>query len=58
MTGTVFKQKKIVIASHNKGKIREIKDLLKPLEIEILSTDNFNLNEPVEDGSTFEEMLS
>ena len=55
MTSKVFKQKKIVIASHNKGKIEEIKDLLKPLEIEILSTDNFNLKEPIEDGSSFEE---
>ena len=55
MTGTVFKQKKIVIASHNKGKIKEIRDLLKPLKIEILSTDNFNLKEPIEDGSSFEE---
>ena len=55
MKTRVFKQKKIVIASHNKGKIREIKDLLKPLKIKILSTDNFNLKEPIEDGSSFEE---
>ena len=53
--GKVFNQKKIVIASHNRGKIREIKDLLKPLKIDILSTDNFNLEEPVENGLSFEE---
>ena len=57
MKERVFNQKKIVIASHNRGKIREIKDLLEPLKIEILSTDNFNLKEPVEDGSSFEETL-
>ena len=51
----VFNQKKIVIASHNEGKIREIRDLLKPLNIDILSADNFNLKEPVEDGLSFEE---
>ena len=51
----VFNQKKIVIASHNRGKIREIKDLLSPLKIDILSTYNFNLKEPVEDGLSFEE---
>ena len=51
----VFNQKKIVIASHNSGKIREIRDLLKPLNIDILSADNFNLKEPVEDGLSFEE---
>ena len=43
--GKIFSQKKIVIASHNKGKIREIKDLLKPLNIKIFSTENFNLQE-------------
>ena len=51
----VFNQRKIVIASHNKGKIKEIRDLLKPLKINILSADNFNLKEPVEDGLSFEE---
>ncbi len=55
MRSKAYNQKKIVIASHNKGKITEIKDLLKPLKIEILSTDNFNLKEPVENGSSFEE---
>ncbi len=55
MEGKIFNQKKIVIASHNKGKIIEIRDLLKPLKIEILAANNFNLKEPIENGSSFEE---
>ena len=51
----VFEEKKLVIASHNKGKIREIKELLKPLNIKILSADELQIVEPIEDGLTFEE---
>ena len=51
----VFESKKLVIASHNKGKVREIKALLKPLNIEILSAHELQITEPIEDGLTFEE---
>ena len=51
----VFKDKKLVIASHNKGKITEIKDLLEPLDIQILSAYDFDIEEPEENGLTFEE---
>ena len=51
----VFEEKKLVIASHNKGKIREIKELLKPLNIKILSAHELQIVEPIEDGLTFEE---
>ena len=50
-----FNDTKIVIASHNKGKVKEIKIMLKPLNIEILSARDFNLKEPIEDGLTFQE---
>ena len=53
MKSKVFKNKKIVIASHNKGKIKEIRELLEPLDIDILSSADFNLQEPVEDGYSF-----
>ena len=46
---------KIVIASHNNGKIIEIKDIFKPFKYEILSSKDFNLTEPKETGSTFKE---
>ena len=51
----IFNDDKIVIASHNKGKGEEIKILLKPLKIEVLSAKDFNLKEPIEDGLSFEE---
>ena len=50
----IFEEKKLVIASHNKGKIREIKELLKPLNIKILSAHELQIIEPIEDGLTFE----
>ena len=46
MNKRIFKDKKLVIASHNKGKINEIKDLLAPLNIEILSAYDFKIKEP------------
>ena len=51
----LFNDNKIVIASHNKGKVKEIKVLLKPLKIEVLSAGDFNLKEPIEDGLSFEK---
>ena len=53
MNRRIFKDKKLVIASHNKGKIIEIKDLLAPLNIEILSAYDFDIKEPEENGATF-----
>ena len=55
MKARIFKHKKLVIASHNKGKIIELKDLLAPLNIEIFSAYDFDLEEPEENGVTFEE---
>ncbi len=47
--------KEIVIASHNNGKVSEIKSLLKPLGYKVFSAKRFNINEPVENGDTFRE---
>jgi len=44
----------LLLASHNKGKLREIEDLLLPLGIEITSAGALNLPEPEETGTTFE----
>ena len=54
MKNYIFNDNKIVIASHNKGKVKEIKIMLKPLKIEVLSASDFNLKEPIEDGLSFE----
>ena len=47
--------KEIVIASHNEGKVKEIRSLLKPLGFQIYSAKKFQINEPVENGKTFNE---
>ena len=49
-----FDGHKLVIASHNAGKIREIRALLEPFGVEILSASDFDLEEPEETESTFE----
>lgn len=45
---------KLVIASHNQGKVREIRALLAPYGIEPLSAADLDLPEPPETGTTFE----
>ena len=44
---------KLVIASHNQGKVREIEQLLGPYGIEPLSAADLDLPEPEETGTTF-----
>ncbi len=53
MSHRKFNEKKLVIASHNKGKVREIGELLEPFGIEVVSAGDLDLPEPVEDGDTF-----
>lgn len=48
-----FDGAKLVIASHNPGKVREIGELLAPFGVEVVSAGDLNLIEPVEDGVTF-----
>ena len=44
---------KLVIASHNSGKVREIGELLAPFQVDVISAGELDLPEPVEDGLTF-----
>lgn len=46
---------KIVVASHNAGKVREIRALLAPFAIETVSAGELGLDEPEETGTTFRE---
>ena len=46
---------KLVIASHNPGKVAEIAELLRPLRLEAISAGELRLPEPDETGSTFAE---
>jgi XTP/dITP diphosphohydrolase len=47
--------RKIVVASHNAGKLREFADLLGPFGLETKSAKEYGLPEPDETGTTFEE---
>ena len=47
--------KKLVIASGNKGKLREIQAMLSPLNIEVVPQSNFNVPEAEEPYCTFIE---
>jgi XTP/dITP diphosphohydrolase len=46
---------KLVIASHNEGKVREIGELLEPLGIAVTSAAALGLPEPEETGQSFAE---
>lgn len=48
-----FDTNKLVIASHNPGKVREIGDLLHPFGIDVVSAGELNLPEPEETEKTF-----
>ncbi len=49
-----FPENKLVLASHNLGKLSELKIFLEPYDIEVLSAVDFDLDDPIEDGATFE----
>lgn len=44
---------KLVIASHNEGKVREIRALLEPYGMDVVSAGELDLPEPEETGTTF-----
>lgn len=50
-----FTDPKLVIASHNEGKVREIADLLRPYGVEVVSAGALGLPEPEEIGTSFRE---
>ena len=43
----------LVVASHNAGKVREIRELLAPFAVDVVSAGDLNLPEPEETGTTF-----
>ncbi len=53
MARKLHRGQKLVIASHNKGKLREIDALLRPLGIEAVSAGDLGLPEPEEDAPDF-----
>src|ERR1700722_3319520 len=53
MVRKLARGEKLVLASHNAGKLREIEALLRPLRIEVISAAALGLPEPVEDAPDF-----
>ncbi len=48
-----FNADKLVVASHNAGKVREIAALMEPFGVKTISAADLDLPEPVEDGGSF-----
>ena len=46
---------RLVIATHNAGKLREMRELLAPFQVEAVAADTLGLPEPAETGTTFRE---
>lgn len=55
MARALRRGEKLVIATHNNGKLREIEALLSPCAISVVSAGDLGLPEPEETGVTFEE---
>ena len=48
--------KKIIFATKNKGKIKEINAIMSDMNVEVVSMEDAGINiDVVEDGNTFEE---
>jgi XTP/dITP diphosphohydrolase len=52
-TPRLFDSERLVLASHNAGKLREIADLMAPYGIQVVSAATLGLPEPEETGTTF-----
>ncbi len=48
-----FDADKLVVASHNPGKVREISHLLSAYKVDVVSAGELGLAEPIEDGDSF-----
>ena len=53
MTFRLKRGERLVLATHNQGKLREMRDLLAPFGIELVSAGDLRLAEPVETETTF-----
>ncbi len=51
----LLRGEKLVVASHNERKVREIMALIDPYGLSAVSAGSLNIAEPVEDGVTFSE---
>jgi XTP/dITP diphosphohydrolase len=51
-----FREPKLLIATANAGKVKEIRDLVKPFGIDLISVIDLDIPEPEEVGETFAEI--
>lgn len=54
MTQRLERGTRLLVASHNAGKVREIGDLVAPYGLAVVSAGELNLPEPEETGTTFQ----
>lgn len=50
-----FSEKRLLVATHNSGKLEEMKALFAPFGVEVVGAKEMNLPEPEETGTTFVE---
>lgn len=50
-----FKDRRLLISTHNSEKLAEISSLLESFDVSVVSAASLNLDEPVEDGASFVE---
>ena len=50
-----FEEKKIIIATHNSGKLNELRNLLENINVTVYSSSEMSLPVPIENGNSFEE---
>lgn len=48
-------EKSIILATHNRGKVKEFSELFEPYEIEVLCAADLQMEDPEETGTTFAE---
>lgn len=49
-----FSEPELILATHNANKLREVREILCPHNVSVVSAGELDLPEPVEDGDTFE----
>ena len=55
MSGLLLPGSRLVVATHNDGKLRELRELLKPFALDLTSAGELGLPEPEETGTSFAE---
>ena len=49
----LLSNQQVVIASHNRGKVREMRAILAPFDLKVIAAVDMQLDQPIEDGDSF-----